>query len=117
MSSLNSTNRTAAAKLFGYGSVVNQNGRIFSLRSHFFDKTIGLFFSANSCEKSKKFLPILIDFYNEYSEDKRFEIVFISADDDEESFNKSYKEMPWLGNLFNLILKLFFFICKNFLKL
>ena len=93
---MSSFNNDTAAKLFGYGTIVNKSGRIFSLRSHFFDKTVGLFLSAYSCEKSKEFLPTLINFYNQCSEEKKFEIIFISVDD-EESFNKCYKEMPWLA--------------------
>ncbi|CAF4352117.1 unnamed protein product, partial [Rotaria sordida] len=58
-------------------------------------KVIGLYFSAHWCPPCRSFTPILIDFYKKHSEDKNFEIIFISSDNDEESFSDYYKDMPW----------------------
>ena len=38
----------------------------------------------------------MIDFYNKYSKEKKFEIIFVSSDEDKESFDEYYKDMPWL---------------------
>ena len=38
----------------------------------------------------------MINFYNKYSKDKNFEIIFISWDEDKKSFDEYYKDMPWL---------------------
>ncbi|GJS23638.1 probable nucleoredoxin 1 [Tanacetum coccineum] len=44
-----------------------------------------------------RFTPVLIDLYNEFADEGDFEIVFISADKDEESFNGYFSKMPWLA--------------------
>ncbi|CAF3899554.1 unnamed protein product [Rotaria sp. Silwood1] len=59
-------------------------------------KIIGLYFSAHWCPPCCGFTPVLINFYKQHSEDKNFEIIFISADSDEESFHDYYRDMPWL---------------------
>jgi len=38
----------------------------------------------------------LISFYEKYAQEKNFEIIFVSSDNDEESYDEYYKEMPWL---------------------
>lgn len=40
---------------------------------------------------------MLVDVYKELSLEGGFEIVFISADEDEESFNNYFSKMPWLA--------------------
>ncbi|XP_071692673.1 probable nucleoredoxin 1 [Rutidosis leptorrhynchoides] len=60
-------------------------------------KTLGLYFSASWCPPCQRFTPNLIDVYNELSEKDDFEIVFISADEDEESFAGYFSKMPWLA--------------------
>ncbi|CAF1493465.1 unnamed protein product [Rotaria sordida] len=59
-------------------------------------KVIGLYFSAHWCGPCRRFTPKLIEFYNSHAKDKNFEIIFISSDNDEESFNEYYEHMPWL---------------------
>ncbi|GKA82453.1 probable nucleoredoxin 1 [Tanacetum coccineum] len=44
-----------------------------------------------------RFTPVLIDLYNELADEGDFEIVFISADKNEESFNGYFSKMPWLA--------------------
>ena len=48
------------------------------------------------CGPCGEFTPKLVKFYNAYAEKKKFEIIFISSDEDEKSFKEYYKEMPWL---------------------
>ena len=55
------------------------------------------FFSGNLCAPSREFTPKLVAAYNSvYNEVKGcFEIVFISSDHDQQSFDSYYNEMPW----------------------
>ncbi|CAF1079202.1 unnamed protein product [Adineta steineri] len=59
-------------------------------------KVIGLYFSAQWCRACVNFTPKLVKFYKKYADKKDFEIIFVSADNDEASFNEYYHEMPWL---------------------
>ena len=63
---------------------------------------VALYFSAHWCPPCKMFTPKLRQFYNEVnSSSKRLEIVWISADEDEEEFNEYFEEMPWLSMPFD----------------
>src|SRR5438132_7884567 len=66
-------------------------------------KNIALYFSASWCGPCKKFTPYLHEFYDLLKEeDSNFlEIIFVSRDTNEESFDKYHKEMPWLALKFN----------------
>jgi len=65
-------------------------------------EAIGLYFSASWCGPCHKFTPILASCYNELAKadadakrPKRFEVIFMSSDRDEESFKKYFADMPW----------------------
>ncbi|CAN0892984.1 Probable nucleoredoxin 1 [Linum grandiflorum] len=58
-------------------------------------KTLGLYFSATWCKPCQKFTPTLLEAYEELKGD--FEVVFISSDEDDESFTKYFSKMPWLA--------------------
>ncbi|KDP26595.1 hypothetical protein JCGZ_17753 [Jatropha curcas] len=60
-------------------------------------KKIGLYFSASWCGPCQRFTPVLVEAYNELAPKGNFEIVFISADEDDESFKKYFSKMPWLA--------------------
>ncbi|KAM1082570.1 hypothetical protein EV1_020944 [Malus domestica] len=60
-------------------------------------KKLGLYFSASWCSTCERFTPALVEAYNELSPKGDFEIVFISADEDDESFKGYFAEMPWLA--------------------
>lgn len=61
-------------------------------------KNIGLYFSAASCGPCQRFTPQLVQVYNELSSSKAgFEVVFVSGDEDEESFKDYFSKMPWLA--------------------
>ncbi|KAI5084573.1 hypothetical protein GOP47_0000742 [Adiantum capillus-veneris] len=65
-------------------------------------KTVGLYFSAHWCPPCEKFTPKLISAYNELkARNTEFEVVFLSGDRDEESFNEYHRSMPWLAFPFN----------------
>ena len=48
------------------------------------------------CAPCCGFTPALVDFYKKYGKEKNFEIIFVSSDHDERSFDEYYKKMPWL---------------------
>ncbi|EEF37006.1 nucleoredoxin, putative [Ricinus communis] len=61
-------------------------------------KNILLYFSAKWCPPCRAFLPKLIEAYHEIkAKDNAFEIIFISSDRDQSSFDEFYTEMPWLA--------------------
>ena len=63
-------------------------------------KVLGLYFSAHWCPPCRGFTPKLADWYKKLTggalKDK-LEIVFVSSDRDEASFDLYYKDMPWLS--------------------
>ena len=55
-------------------------------------------YSAQWCQRCRKLTSKLVQIYNDAfkkNNDLLFDIVFISADNDCESFNEYYKDMPW----------------------
>lgn len=61
-------------------------------------KTILLYFSAQWCPPCREFLPKFIAIYDEIkAKDKAFEVIFISSDRDQFSFNDFFASMPWLA--------------------
>ena len=61
-------------------------------------KNILLYFSAHWCPPCRAFLPKLIDAYHKIkAKDDAFEVIFISSDRDQASFDKFFGGMPWLA--------------------
>ena len=61
-------------------------------------EVIGLYFSASWCGPCKRFTPMLRDVYNILKQSgKSFEIIFVSSDSDDDSFEQYYGAMPWLA--------------------
>eukprot|EP00930_Biecheleria_cincta_P055661 TRINITY_DN41960_c0_g1_i1.p1 TRINITY_DN41960_c0_g1~~TRINITY_DN41960_c0_g1_i1.p1 ORF type:complete len:341 (+),score=73.90 TRINITY_DN41960_c0_g1_i1:190-1212(+) len=58
---------------------------------------VGLYFSAHWCPPCRAFTPKMAKSYAEQLREKGLEIVFISKDDDEQSFAEYYSTMPWLA--------------------
>jgi nucleoredoxin len=57
---------------------------------------IGLYFSAHWCPPCRGFTPKLAQGYKKIRGDgKKFEIVFVSSDKDQSSFDEYFGEMPW----------------------
>ena len=60
-------------------------------------KYVGLYFSAHWCPPCRYFTPVLSEIYKKLLEKGDYEIVFISADRDEKSFEEYHRTMPWLA--------------------
>jgi thiol-disulfide isomerase/thioredoxin len=61
-------------------------------------KLIALYFSAHWCPPCRQFTPKLVEFYRSMrAMGKPFEVVFVSADQDEQSFKQYFNEMGWLA--------------------
>ncbi|PIN25109.1 Thioredoxin, nucleoredoxin [Handroanthus impetiginosus] len=60
-------------------------------------KIVGLYFSASWCGPCQRFTPNLVEVYNELLQANKFETVFVSGDEDNESFDAYFSKMPWLA--------------------
>ena len=63
-------------------------------------KVLGIYFSAHWCPPCRAFTPQLATWYNNFKKGPngdKFEIVFVSSDRDDGSFQEYFKEMPWLA--------------------
>lgn len=68
------------------------------LISELVGKNILLYFSAQWCPPCRAFLPKLIEAYHKIKEkDAAFEVIFISSDQDQSSFDDFFSKMPWLA--------------------
>ncbi|WJX87605.1 protein-disulfide reductase [Trifolium repens] len=86
-------------------SLLSSPGRDFLLRNNadqvqiesLKGKKLGFYFSASWCGPCRRFTPTLVEVYNELSPNGDFEVVFVSADEDDEAFNSYFSKMPWLA--------------------
>ncbi|KAG6398795.1 hypothetical protein SASPL_140265 [Salvia splendens] len=61
-------------------------------------KNVLLYFSAHWCPPCRAFLPMLIQAYKEIkAKVEAFEVIFISSDRDQASFDEFFSKMPWLA--------------------
>lgn len=61
-------------------------------------KVVGLYFSANWYPPCRNFTEILINAYEHLNRSgSKFEVVFVSSDEDLDAFNKYRALMPWLS--------------------
>mmetsp|Transcript_60136 Transcript_60136/g.130423 ORF Transcript_60136/g.130423 Transcript_60136/m.130423 type:complete len:310 (-) Transcript_60136:116-1045(-) len=61
-----------------------------------FKKVVLIYFTAHWCPPCRGFTPILSNAYRDYQRDD-VEVVFVSRDKNQESFNTYYREMPWVA--------------------
>lgn len=59
---------------------------------------IGLYFTAHWCPPCRAFTPQLADWYTKQS---KAEIIFVSSDNDKESYQEYYGQMPWKAMSFD----------------
>jgi nucleoredoxin len=77
-------------------TLINQAGQELTAEA-LEGKTLGLYFSAHWCPPCRGFTPQLAQWYTQSLKGKGLEVVFVSSDKDEGSFQSYFKEMPWLA--------------------
>ena len=61
-------------------------------------EVVGIYFSAHWCPPCRGFTPLFSERYLELkAAGKSLEVVFVSSDSDQESFESYHSEMPWLA--------------------
>jgi nucleoredoxin len=60
-------------------------------------KAVFFYFSASWCPSCRGFTPQLLEFYEKFHEQKNFEVVFCTWDEEEDDFDGYYAKMPWLA--------------------
>jgi len=75
----------------------NHSGKIKTAEALGGKRLIMLYFSAHWCPPCRGFTPLLVAKYKEAAEAKGIEVIFVSSDMDESSFNNYHNEMPWLA--------------------
>jgi len=64
--------------------------------------SIGLYFSGHWCPPCRNFTPKLVEIYEKVKKkNPEFEMIFVSSDHDEGSFQEYFKEMPWIALRFS----------------
>lgn len=77
------------------GTIINKDSSEVEIES-LSGKVLGIYFSAHWCGPCRSFTPSLAAKYNEIiSNGHNFEIIFVSADEDEESALSYFADMPW----------------------
>ncbi|KAF8819448.1 PDI family protein [Cardiosporidium cionae] len=90
-------------KLLPEGTVKTICGEPIS-HNHLAGKSVALYFADGEDSKCTSFLPILIQFYktiNEGGQCQKIEVIFVSLDKNEDSYNHHRALMPWLSIDFN----------------
>jgi len=78
--------------------LINNKGQRININSLKQNQVIGLYFSASWCPPSRHFTPDLEKTYREIkSQLKRFEIIFVSGDRNENECQNYLSHMPWLA--------------------
>lgn len=76
--------------------LVAANGRLVQTSSVLASKCVAIYFSAHWCGPCRQFTPRLLDLYNQCkAANKRFEVVFCSADHSEEEMRQYHASMSW----------------------
>ena len=82
--------------------IIDKNGKAAPLTKLQSAHVVGLYFGARWHWPCRGFTPKLIEFYNECkSKNKKFEIVYVSSDRNEDDFKEYFGEMPWYALSFN----------------
>jgi len=56
---------------------------------------VSLYFSAHWCPPCRKFTPNLASVYKRIAAEKKWEVIFVSSDRDQEAFDEYFGEQPW----------------------
>lgn len=60
-------------------------------------RRIAVYFSAHWCPPCRRFTPILANKYKNAGENRDTEVIFVSSDQNQASFDEYFGEMPWLA--------------------
>jgi thiol-disulfide isomerase/thioredoxin len=83
-------------------TLTSSNGTQHSTEDALKDKEyVGLFFGAQWCGWSRRFIPNLVDFYQRTVNKRNLEIVYVSADEDRRAYNSFFGTMPWKSVPYN----------------
>ena len=78
------------------GKLVSKQGEIDT--SKIDAPVILVYFSAHWCPPCRMFTPELAKLYNIWNKDeKQVEVIFVTSDRDQKSFEEYYGEMPWVA--------------------
>lgn len=89
---------TGLARLFGSTTSLESNGKMVDLKDALGGKEFVLLYaSAHWCGPCRSFTPQLTKWYNQAKKNSNVEVVFLSADHDENSFTQYFQSMPWLA--------------------
>merc|ERR1711964_265693 len=92
----NSDHSSTMAKALIGPKVVSKNGEVATADLFRDTSVVGLYFSAHWCPPCRGFTPVLAEFYKKMKDaGKDFEVIFVSSDRDQASFDEYYAEMPW----------------------
>ena len=81
----------------GVTSLLQNNGVDVPIARLSSAEVIGIYFSAHWCGRCRSFTPVLSKIHDALKAvGKRFEIVFVSRDRNEDSMRSYCAEMPWL---------------------
>ncbi len=84
--------------VFGGVSLVDKSGGKLTPATLNSNKVVGLYFSAHWCPPCRGFTPVLAEAYKGIvAQGKPFQVVFVSSDRDQGSFDGYYGEMPWIA--------------------
>lgn len=78
--------------------LVGKSGKVSTSTALSSAPVLALYFSAHWCPPCRMFTPELAKLYKAWNTtSKQIEIIFISSDRDEKSWEEYYGEMPWLA--------------------
>jgi len=80
-----------------FGPSLRSKDAVVETRKALSGKVIGIYFSAHWCGACRAFTPRLKELYMMLEETQSFEVVLVSMDRDEHSFENYYGDMPWLA--------------------
>lgn len=85
--------------LFGSDVVITKSGATTTAAEALSGvKFFCIYFSMHHCPPCREFTPIFADLYTEVnSDEKQFEVIFVSGDKTQEEYDQYYAEMPWLA--------------------
>merc|ERR1719181_49946 len=78
-------------------TLLGKDGNVTTTEALAGKKAVALYFSAHWCPPCRGFTPKLAEWYKTDLQSKGLEVVFVSSDQDEDSFNSYYGEQPWLA--------------------